>query len=178
MGKAQVGHHQSLPVFFSLTFCKSNMSTHISFSPSLSHNSLSNKQTNQNKGGCPRQNRAIAAKLVYPDLTIREALLLAGFDDEELDSVKDPKHTWRTGYVYYKDQILKKVDKYPTARKTGARISIEKLVDILQGEEENRFEQVFGESSSLLSGFLEAAEERRRNGIVEQPRRKRKINDV
>ena len=130
------------------------------------------------QGGCPRQNRAIAAKLVYPDLTIREALLLAGFDDEELDSVKDPKHTWRTGYVYYKDQILKKVDKYPTARKTGARISIEKLVDILQGEEENRFEQVFGESSSLLSGFLEAAEERRRNGIVEQPRRKRKINDV
>lgn len=134
------------------------------------------------KGGCPRQNRAIAAKLVYPDLTIREALLLAGFSDEELDRVKDPKHTWRTGYVYYKDQILKKVDKYPTARKAGARVSVEKLVDILQGEEENRFEQVFGEYSNLLSGFLEAAEERRRNGIVEQPRRrigknKRKIND-
>jgi hypothetical protein len=48
-------------------------------------------------GGEPRQNRAIAAKMVYPDLTYREALLLGGYEDEELDVVKNPKHMWRTG---------------------------------------------------------------------------------
>jgi len=48
-------------------------------------------------GGDPRQNRAIAAKLVYPDLTIREVLQLGGFQEEELNVVKDLKHTWRTG---------------------------------------------------------------------------------
>lgn len=48
-------------------------------------------------GGCPRQNKAIAAKLVYPDLNIRECLYLAGFSSEELSKVKDQKHMWRTG---------------------------------------------------------------------------------
>jgi hypothetical protein len=47
--------------------------------------------------GDPRQNRAIAAKLVYPDLTFREALRLGGFDEDELNAIKDQKHTWRTG---------------------------------------------------------------------------------
>ena len=48
-------------------------------------------------GGDPRQNKAIAAKLVYPELTIREVLALGSFQDEELNAVKDQKHTWRTG---------------------------------------------------------------------------------
>jgi hypothetical protein len=48
-------------------------------------------------GGEPRQNRAIVAKLMYPDLLIREVLLLGGFEEEELNSVKNPKHPWRTG---------------------------------------------------------------------------------
>ncbi len=48
-------------------------------------------------GGHPRENRAIAAKLVYPDLTYREALLLGGYVDEELNVVRNPKHRWRTG---------------------------------------------------------------------------------
>ena len=57
--------------------------------------------TKQVKGGCPRQNRAIAAKLVYTDLTIREVLHLGGFTEEELNVIKDPKHTWRTGEKIY-----------------------------------------------------------------------------
>mmetsp|Transcript_26209 Transcript_26209/g.56261 ORF Transcript_26209/g.56261 Transcript_26209/m.56261 type:complete len:733 (+) Transcript_26209:449-2647(+) len=121
-------------------------------------------------GGDPRQNRAIAARLVYPDLTIREVLQLGGFGEEELNAVKDIKHTWRTGYVYYKDLIMKKVDNYETARRSGARVQIEQLVTILRGEDEDRFEQVFGGYGSLLPDFLEAAEERRRNGTVEKPR--------
>lgn len=48
-------------------------------------------------GGDPRQNRAIAAKMVYPDLTTREVLRLGGFEEEELNAVRDMKHTWRTG---------------------------------------------------------------------------------
>ena len=56
--------------------------------------------SHQVPGGDPRQNRAIAAKLAYPDLTIREALSLGGFEEEELNAVKDPKHTWRTGKAH------------------------------------------------------------------------------
>ena len=48
-------------------------------------------------GGDPRQNRAIAIKIIYPDLTYREALLLGGYVDEELNVVRNPKHKWRTG---------------------------------------------------------------------------------
>jgi len=53
-----------------------------------------------------------------PGLSIRESLLLAGFTDEELDAVKDPKHTWRTGYVYYKDMVVKKLKDWNTAQKS------------------------------------------------------------
>jgi len=132
-------------------------------------------------GGDPRQNRAIAAKLVYPNLTIREALRLGGFEEEELNAVKDQKHTWRTGYVYYKDIIVKKVENYPSARRSGARLQIEKLVSLL-GEDEDRLEEVFGENSSLLKDFLEAAKERRRHGVVEKPRprgtKRQRIDDA
>ena len=48
-------------------------------------------------GGDPRENRAKAAKVCYPELTIRECLHLGGFEDEELNVIKDPKYTWRTG---------------------------------------------------------------------------------
>lgn len=49
--------------------------------------------------GDPRQNRAMAAKLVFPELLVREVLYLGGFEDEELDAVRDTtsKYTWRTG---------------------------------------------------------------------------------
>ena len=60
---------------------------------------------------------------------------------------------------------------YNNARRTASRIEIEKLVIILRGEDEDRFEQVFEEKSHLLPDFLEAAEERRRNGTEEKPRK-------
>ena len=56
-----------------------------------------------------------------------------------------------------------------TAWVMHGRLNIEKLVEILKGEDENRFELVFGEQSSLLHNFLLAAEERKRNGEVETP---------
>ena len=40
---------------------------------------------------------------------------------------------------------------------------------ILQGDDEDRLEQVFGGNVDMLHKFLEAAEERDRNGIVEGP---------
>ena len=129
-------------------------------------------------GGDPIQNRAIAAYIAIPGLTIREALLLAGASEEELQRVKDPKHTWRTGYVYYKDQIIKKIDNYDNGRKTAARKNQENLVDVLKGQDEDRFEKVFGETSHLLPAFLANAEERRKNGNMEEPRRKRKKSNT
>ena len=48
-------------------------------------------------GGDPRYNLAVAAKLMFPDLTIWEAMLLGGFEEEELNVVCDKKHKWRTG---------------------------------------------------------------------------------
>ena len=67
----------------------------------------------------------------------------------------------------------RKVDTYTNARRMGSRLKIEEFVNTLRGQEENRFEQVFGEKATLLEGFLEAAAERRRNGIVENPRKPR-----
>lgn len=122
-------------------------------------------------GGNPRQCRALAAKLVYPGLSIRESLLLAGFTNEELDAVKDPKHTWRTGYVYYKDMVVKKLKDWDTAQRRGARIQTEQLIGILEGDDPDKFEQVFGENASLLPQFLKNAEERERNGIPSDKRR-------
>lgn len=49
-----------------------------------------------NRNGDPRVNAAMAAKLVFPRLTIREALYLGGFKDEELDVIRDQKYKWRT----------------------------------------------------------------------------------
>ncbi|EJK59021.1 hypothetical protein THAOC_20817 [Thalassiosira oceanica] len=46
-------------------------------------------------GGDPRMNRTMAAKVAFPDLALRECMLLGGYDDEELDKVKDQKHTVR-----------------------------------------------------------------------------------
>mmetsp|Transcript_4390 Transcript_4390/g.7779 ORF Transcript_4390/g.7779 Transcript_4390/m.7779 type:complete len:694 (-) Transcript_4390:135-2216(-) len=128
-------------------------------------------QSRATPGGDPMQNRAIAAKLVYPSLTIRECLLLGGFQQEELDVVRDRKHTWRTNYVYHKDVVVVKVKTYDTALKSWARPHIEKLVNILEGGDEDRFEQVFGECSHLLSEFLEEANERMASGIIEKPLR-------
>ena len=77
---------------------------------------------------------------------------------------------------------MKKVENYESARRSGARLQIEQLVNTLQGEDEDRFEQVFGEHSIHLTDFLEAAEERRRHGVVEKPRarsaKKRRSEDV
>lgn len=74
------------------------------------------------------------------------------------------------GYVYYKDQVIKKVENYETARRTGARLKIEELVTILQGDDDDKFEQVFDDNAHLVPVFLEAAADRKRNGIVEKPR--------
>lgn len=53
------------------------------------------------------------------------------------------------------------MDNYEAARRSGARIQIEKLVNILNGDDEDKYDQVFGENGHLLSTFLEAAEERK-----------------
>ncbi len=132
-------------------------------------------------GGNPRQCRALAAKLVYPGLSIRESLLLAGFTNEELDAVKDPKHTWRTGYVYYKDMVVKKLKDWDTAQRRGARIQTEQLIGILEGDDPDKFEQVFGENAVLLPEFLRNAEERERTGTSpdkSRGRTKRTYNDT
>ena len=65
------------------------------------------------------------------------------------------------------------VEKYETARRCGVRLEVEKLVKILQSDDEDRLQQVFGDKQDLLQQYLEDAEERKRNGITEEPRRKR-----
>ena len=72
-------------------------------------------------------------------------------------------------YVSYKDRIVSQKAKFETMKR-GGRLQIDQFLSTLKGEEEDRFEQVFQDKSHLLPGFLEAAEERRRNGIVETHR--------
>ena len=51
--------------------------------------------------GDPIQNRAMAAKIMYPDLTMREALLLGGLEEEEMNVVRNPNNAWRTGESFH-----------------------------------------------------------------------------
>ena len=109
-------------------------------------------------------NRAVAAKLVYPQLTYREALYLGGFVDEELDMAKNEKYTWRTEYYVQKLNIIRKLKDYPNARRVGSRMDIEALVDVLEGDGEDKLAKVFEDRAAMLKEFLEAAEERKREG--------------
>eukprot|EP00970_Alexandrium_tamarense_P000290 scaffold32_cov190-Alexandrium_tamarense.AAC.8 len=128
------------------------------------------------RGGDPQFCRALASKMVFPQLTMRECFYLGGYTDEELDQSIDEKHAWRTGYVRLKDKMNLAIKKWETARKAGARKQTEQLISTLKGTDENRFEVVFGEYHHYLPQFLEKAEERKRNGIPEErprPRQKR-----
>ena len=144
----------------------------------------------QPKEGDPRRNRATAAKLVWPNLTPREALLLGGFEEEHLDEIRQPLsgtvkvHNWRTNYTFYKDRMDCKLKSYKGKKsKVGKGDKhIDSIVAILKGEDEDRLQTVFGDRASLLTGFLNAAEERERNGIshTDAPRKraKRKRDEV
>jgi hypothetical protein len=130
-------------------------------------------------GGDARQNIAIAAKLVFPDLYVIEALRLGGFDEDKMSVAEDPTKPFRTNYVKNRRVLLDQIDFYEKGKQAGVwpsttsrprLINIEKLVNTLQGDEEDRFDQVFGEYSSLLPTFLKAVEERKVNGVVESLR--------
>ena len=106
------------------------------------------------KGGDPRTNRAMAAKIVYPHLTFRQALCLGGYTDEEMDVVTNKKHMWRTFFVALKDSMSLKLKAYDPANGRGSAKNIEKLVRILRSDAEDRFEQVFGDQAGLMLGLL------------------------
>ena len=125
--------------------------------------------------GRPEINRAIAAKMNWPNLALRECMHVGGLRDDELDAVKDEKHTWRTGYVVVKDFMKQKIKAYDGARRTGSRVEIERLLGILRGDDEDRLEQVFGENCVLLADYLQVAEGRGPDWTEEKTvRRKRK----
>ncbi|EJK77990.1 hypothetical protein THAOC_00138 [Thalassiosira oceanica] len=125
--------------------------------------------------GRPEINRAIACKMKWPNLSLRECMHVGGLRDDELDAVKDQKHTWRTGYVVVKDFMKQKIKGYEGARRTGSRVEIERLLGILSGDDEDRLEQVFGENCDLLVDYLKAAEGRGPDWTEERTvRRKRK----
>ena len=108
-----------------------------------------------------------------------EALRLGGFDEETLSVAEDPTKPFRTNYVKNRRVLLDQIDSYEKGKQAGVwpsttsrprLINIEKLVNTLQGVEEDRFDQVFGEFSSLLPTLLKAGEERKVNGVVESLR--------
>ena len=109
-------------------------------------------------GGDPRHCRAVVAKMMYPQLLIREALYMGGYTEQELNEVADKKHAWRTGYSKYKDSMHDRIKNLDKQIDRGAKKQIERLLAILKGETENKEEEVFGEQSCLLPGFLDAAE--------------------
>lgn len=84
-------------------------------------------------------------------------------------------------YVNYKNKMEEFIARYDKLRRSGARLQVENIVNILKGEAEDRFDKVFESTSHLLPGFLAAAEDRRVNGVVEvrKPRAgKRKRDDT
>ena len=84
-------------------------------------------------------------------------------------------------YVNYKNKMEEFIARYDKLRRSGARLQVENIVNILKGEAEDRFDKVFESTSHLLPGFLAAAKDRRVNGVVEvrKPRAgKRKRDDT
>ena len=69
--------------------------------------------------------------------------------------------------MHWKDKIVQQLQEYETGKRIFARAEIDHHIATLHGDDEDRFEQVFKEKFHLLPVFLEAAEERRKNGIVE-----------
>mmetsp|Transcript_15808 Transcript_15808/g.36424 ORF Transcript_15808/g.36424 Transcript_15808/m.36424 type:complete len:698 (-) Transcript_15808:119-2212(-) len=117
----------------------------------------------QHTTGNPKQNKAIAAKLVYPQLSMEECLQLGGFEADELHEKPDEKFPWRTVLHINKHQIKAKL-KLWDKMKRGCKPSVEKMAEILRSEEQEAYEEVFGEKAALLPEFLAAAEERMKQG--------------
>ena len=58
-------------------------------------------------GGDRRLTVALAARLAYPVLSVRECLELGGYGEEELEEVVNPKFAWRTREVLLRDKIYR-----------------------------------------------------------------------
>lgn len=130
-------------------------------------------------GGCPRFNKSIAAKLVYPQLSIREALYLGGHTDDEMDVKVDPKHTWRTAFVILKDKLNSKVKHWESLQLQGSKKKILHYVDILKSNKAKKHEVVFGKNADLLVEFLNEADEREAIDIIKRDEEKaRKLDEV
>ena len=136
--------------------------------------------TKPTPSGNPRQNHAIAAKLVYPDLTIREVLLLGGFVEEELNAMKDSPHTWQTGEnIFDRPSILlwtsffcgivrlcllqgphnEESRQLQYGATDGGAIADRAFGEYLVRRGQRSIEQVFEDKSHLLPSFLEAVED-------------------
>ena len=114
--------------------------------------------------GRPEVVRAVAAKMRWPNLTMRECMLAGGLTEDELNEVRDERHRWRTGYVVIRDRIADKIRKYDSAPRQGpglgTRVEIERLLEVLNGTDEDRLGRVFGERRGLLEEYLRGAEGR------------------
>jgi succinate dehydrogenase flavin-adding protein (antitoxin of CptAB toxin-antitoxin module) len=138
-----------------------------------------NIKKRQIHGGDPKNCRAVAAKMIFPQLSYRECLYLGGFTDEELDDGVDEKHTWRNNYVREKDKIVITIKQYGSrqGKRASSKKQIEELISILESEDNDRFERVFGQQSNLLPRFLNAAKHRETEKTV-KPRRKRPAEEL
>mmetsp|Transcript_37664 Transcript_37664/g.82507 ORF Transcript_37664/g.82507 Transcript_37664/m.82507 type:complete len:817 (+) Transcript_37664:180-2630(+) len=129
--------------------------------------------------GDARFNRAMAARLHYSDLSVRETLLLGGYTEAELDEIPNPKHTWRSTYVNLKDKMYKFEKKWEETRNNSRKLQINKFWNMLKGIEPGSSVGVFGDRTSLIPAFLQAAALRKSQGICRDgPKRKRKAPSV
>ena len=129
--------------------------------------------------GDVRFNRAMAARLHYSDLSVRETLLLGGYIEAELDEIPNPKHTWRSTYAALKDKMYALEKKWEETRDNPRKLQIIKFWNMLKGIETGSSVGVFGDRTSLIPPFLQAAALRKREGICRDgPKRKRKAPSV
>mmetsp|Transcript_20597 Transcript_20597/g.25274 ORF Transcript_20597/g.25274 Transcript_20597/m.25274 type:complete len:473 (-) Transcript_20597:809-2227(-) len=129
-------------------------------------------------GGCPRFNKAVAARLVYPQLSVREALYVGGHTDEEMDVKVDSKHTWRTGFVILKDKLNSKIKHWESLHLMGTKKRILDYVSILRSSEVNKHEIVFGHKFGLLEEFLNVEGRDIINANIENIGEKRKAGEL
>ena len=94
---------------------------------------------------------------------MEECLRLGGFEADELLEKPDHKAPWRTVLHINRHQIKAKL-KLWDKMKRGCKPSVEQMAQVLRSEEQEAYEEVFGEKAALLPEFLAAAEERVKQG--------------
>eukprot|EP00978_Attheya_sp_CCMP212_P011852 scaffold29447_cov53-Attheya_sp.AAC.3 len=137
--------------------------------------------------GDPRMNRAMAARLKFPALKSREALLLGGYDELEAESKKNQDIMYQRMRTYAsvkspaKQNVMKLSDILEKGTVSPAQQSYEGDDVMVDGVRMDSLNQVFGDCAHLCANFIWEANKRKVKAAANKQSRdgpKRSNNDM